>query len=673
MIHRIKSLLLKPGRNKWFFGSAVLFIIGFFVIPVCRFDNPCSTVITDSDGVLLGARVANDGQWRFSAADSVPVKIAMATIAFEDRYFYDHPGINPVSLARAFYWNIRKGKVISGGSTLSMQTVRLFRNGKPRTVLEKQIEIIMTLRLELARSKREILSLYTAHAPYGGNVVGIEAASWRYFGTGSSQLSWAEASLLAVLPNAPSLMHPGRNREALLYKRNRLLQKLFELGWIDHTMLITSLAEKIPDKPNPLPALAPHMLSRIWKAYPGSMIRTTIDRNLQSSVFHIIETHHNRHKFNEIHNAAGIVLEVETGNILAYIGNCGYPSEKQHGNDVDIIQSLRSTGSLLKPLLYSAMMDDGKLLPGSLIADIPINMAGFSPQNFNGDFGGAVAASSALSRSLNVPAVQLLKQYGVDRFHHLIRSLGMKTVDKPASWYGLSLILGGAEGTLEEMTNVYASLSRVLKHYGQSGNYLTNDYREACYTQNTGYVIQDTVAQPEIFNASSIWYTYQSMIEVNRPDEETGWQYFGSSRKIAWKTGTSFGYRDGWAIGTSSEYVVGVWIGNADGEGRPGLTGVALAAPVMFEIFGILPVSDWFAPPQNEMMPAIVCHRSGYLAGPFCDERDSMNIPLAGLKSSVCPFHKLIHLTSDGQNRVTGNCYPVDSMIHKSWFVLPPV
>jgi penicillin-binding protein 1C len=468
-------------------------------------------------------------------------------------------------------------------------------------------------------------------------------------------------------------MHPGRNREALLHKRNRLLQKLFELGWIDHSMLITSLAEKIPDKPNPMPVLAPHMLNRIWKAHPGATIQTTIDRNLQSAVFHIIDKHHNQHKLNEIHNAAAVVLEVETGNILAYIGNCGYPSERLHGNDVDIIQSLRSTGSLLKPLLYSAMMDDGKLLPGSLIADIPINLGGFSPQNFNGDFGGAVPASNALSRSLNVPAVQLLKQYGVDRFHHLIRSLGMNTVDKPASWYGLSLILGGAEGTLEEMTNVYASLSRVLKHYGQSGNYLTNDYREVCFIQKADTIAQHPMPQAEIFNASSIWYTYQSMIEVNRPDEETGWQYFGSSRKIAWKTGTSFGYRDGWAIGTSSEYVVGVWIGNADGEGRPGLTGVALAAPVMFEIFSVLPVSDWFAPPVDEMIPAVVCHKSGYLAGPYCDEKDSMNIPLAGLKSSVCPFHKWIHLSTDGQNRVTGNCYPVDRMIHKSWFVLPPV
>jgi penicillin-binding protein 1C len=249
----------------------------------------------------------------------------------------------------------------------------------------------------------------------------------------------------------------------------------------------------------------------------------------------------------------------------------------------------------------------------------------------------------------------------------------MQTMNMPAEHYGLSLILGGAEGTLLEMTNIYASLSRVLVHYGHRGAYFSGEYHKANFDFTVNSAARQMSPQAEIFNASSIWYTYQAMVEVNRPDEETGWQSFGSSRKIAWKTGTSFGYRDGWAIGTSPEYVVGVWFGNADGEGRPGLTGVATAAPLMFDIFGLLPGREWFAAPVDELLSASLCKASGYLAGPNCPEPDDVKIPLKGLRSPACPFHKVVHLTADRRHRVTSDCYPVGSMIHTSWFVLPPV
>ena len=637
------------------------------------FNDPVSTVILDKSGNLLGARVADDGQWRFPASDSVAEKVKKATLAFEDRYFYSHPGINPVSIVRALILNLRAGKVISGGSTITMQTIRLSRKGKPRSIWEKGIEMIMATRLELGRSKEEILALYTSHAPYGGNVVGIEAAAWRYFAASSKNLSWAEATTLAVLPNSPALVHPGKNREILLQKRNRLLIRLNKLGWIDNTTLQASMAERIPEKPMYMPRLAPHLLDRFCRKYPGEIITTTLDASLQAQVAQLVETQHNKLRYNEIHNAAAIILEVKTGNVLAYVGNCGYPNERTHANDVDIILSPRSTGSLLKPLLFAAMLDDGKLLPGSLVADIPINLAGFAPQNFNGQFEGALPAGRALSRSLNVPAVQMLKQYGVERFHHLIRALGMKTVNQSAGHYGLSLILGGAEGTLEEMSNIYASLSRVLNHYEQTGLYYTEDYRLPNYVMNNFLTNKKGNQQASLFSASSIWYTYQAMIEVNRPEEEAGWQHFDSSRKIAWKTGTSFGYRDGWAIGTSADYVVGVWVGNADGEGRPGLTGIAAAAPLLFNIFGLLPASDKFLPPADELIPAVVCKASGYLAGPYCIGRDTVKIPITGIKSPVCPFHRLVHLSADQKNRVTSDCYPVDSMNHVSWFVLPPI
>lgn len=661
------------ARRKLILIPVFLFLLYILAVPECRFSDPYSTVVTDRNGFLLGARVASDGQWRFPPSGSVPEKLRVTTLVFEDRYFRYHPGINPVSMVRALIWNIREGRIVSGGSTITMQTVRLFRKGRPRTIVEKLVEMVMATRLELEKSKSAILAMYISHAPYGGNIVGAEAAAWRYFGTGTDKLSWAEAATLAVLPNSPSLIHPGKNRDLLQKKRDRLLRRMFELGYIDELTLETSNAEKIPDKPVPMPVLAPHLLNRVFKNKPGTLCHSTLDFHLQQEVINIVEKHHKRLQYNEIHNAAAIVLEAETGKILAYVGNCGYPDEQDHGNSVDIVQANRSTGSLLKPLLFAAMVDDGKILPESLVPDIPVNLEGFSPRNFDGLFEGAVPASRALARSLNVPAVEMLKSYGVERFRHLLVSLGMHTLNKPADYYGLSLILGGAEGTLEEMTNIYVSLSRVLNHYGESQTYFTNEYRQAVFTETEQSPERIPARQPEILSASSIWCAFQAMIEVNRPEEETGWQYFGSSRKIAWKTGTSFGYRDGWAIGISSSHVVGVWIGNADGEGRPGLTGIAAAAPVMFDIFGLLPDVPWFKKPVDEFVPAGICRTGGYLAGPDCPDADTTDVPFTGLKVRACPFHKLVHLSADEKYRVTGDCYPIDSMKHVSWFVLPPI
>lgn len=654
---------------------SILFVLLVYIlfVPVCRFNDPCSTVITDNYGQLLGARVAADGQWRFPEADTVPYKIRKATLAFEDRYFYFHPGINAVSVIRALIINVKAGKVLSGGSTITMQTIRLFRKNKPRTIPEKLLEMIASTRLEITKSKEAILAMYTSHAPYGGNTVGVEAASWRYFGTSSDRLSWAEAATLAVLPNSPSLVHPGRNRNTLLEKRNRLLKKMHTLGWIDELTLTTSMAEPIPDEPMPMPVLAPHLLNRIHNALPEKTTRTSIDLVMQSTVLQIVDKHHQVLKANQIHNIAALVIEVETGKVKAYVGNCGYPLERNHANEVDVVSARRSTGSLLKPLLYAAMIDDARLLPGSLITDIPVNLGGFSPQNFDKSFQGALPARQALSQSLNVPAVQLLKQFSVDRFAHLLRDLGMKTLSKPADHYGLSLILGGAEGSLEEMTNIYASLSRVLNHYGSSGKYYSNDYRPVGLSADEKLLNPVEIMQPEHLSASAIWSAYEAMREVNRPETETGWQYFRSSRKIAWKTGTSFGYRDGWAIGTNPQYVVGVWTGNADGEGRPGLTGISCAAPILFEIFGSLPAHSWFLPPTDELPRAVVCRASGFISGQYCPDPDTIAVPFKGLKSSICPYHQLVHLSADQQFRVNSNCYPVDEMEHVSWFVLPPV
>jgi penicillin-binding protein 1C len=319
------------------------------------------------------------------------------------------------------------------------------------------------------------------------------------------------------------------------------------------------------------------------------------------------------------------------------------------------------------------MLDDGKILPNSLVADIPINLSGFAPQNFNGQYEGVVPASQALSRSLNIPAVEMLREYGTDRFHQLLKSMGISTLTHSSEHYGLSLILGGAEATLEELTGLYASFSRVLNHYAANGLYFTNDFRPLNVLRGKTIPPEKGREEPPRVSAGALWFTYAAMNEVNRPEEESGWKYFGSASKIAWKTGTSFGYRDGWAIGTSPRYVTGVWIGNADGEGRPGLTGISAAAPLLFELFGILPGSGWFKEPADELASVLTCHQSGFLAGPNCDQRDSVPVPLSGLHAPVCPFHRIVQLSADSKFRINRDCMGEEGLVQSSWFVLPPV
>jgi penicillin-binding protein 1C len=649
--------------------TTVLFLVS--LLPVRLFDDPVSTVLVDRNGVLLAARVAADGQWRFPQGP-VPEKLKKATLAFEDRYFYFHPGVNPVSLIRALAANIRERRIVRGGSTLTMQTIRLSRKGS-RTVKEKLLEIAHALWLERHAGKNEILALYLSHAPYGGNVVGAETASWRYFGTTADNLSWGEAATLAVLPNSPSLIHPGRNRQMLRQKRNRLLGRMRSIGWIDSVTWQTAVQEKLPDEPFRMPRLAPHLLGRMANEAPGNLIHSTIDAGLQEKAIHIVNRYHKNLEYNQIHNIAALIIEVNTGNVLVYIGNSEATAGEVHGNEVDLVRATRSTGSVLKPILYAAMLDDGKILPQSLVPDIPVNLSGFAPQNFNGQYEGAVPADHALSRSLNVPAVEMLREYGTERFLQLLRSMGIRTLNRTADHYGLSLILGGAEASLEDMTNLYAGLSRELNRFAKEGRYDEGDIRPVNLV--AGQILQQGKGREEAewLSAAAVWFAYRAMNEVGRPDEEAGWRAFASSGRIAWKTGTSFGYRDGWAIGTSPRYVVGVWAGNADGEGRPGLTGIATAAPVMFALFGILPSSPWFEKPAEELVPAAVCHESGYLAGPLCPDTDTIAIPVTGVRSPACPYHRTVHLSSDGRYRVNSNCCSVDSMIHPAWFILPPV
>ncbi|WP_195439956.1 penicillin-binding protein 1C [Bacteroides thetaiotaomicron] len=628
-----------------------------FCLPRHLFHVPYSTVVTDRNEELLGARIASDGQWRFPPRNTTPEKIKECLITFEDKHFYHHWGVDPFAIGRAFYQNVKNKRIVSGGSTLTMQTIRLARN-ESRTFREKLIEMIWATRLEFRASKEEILSMYISHAPFGGNVVGLDAAAWRYFGHSADDLSWAESAMLAVLPNAPAMIHLSKGRKTLLDKRNRLLKQLLEKKTIDSSTYELAISEPLPDEPHALPHIAPYLVSRFYQERNGEYSRSTINKGIQTQVEDLAERWSNEFGRSDIRNLAILVIDIPSNQVVAYCGNVHF-DRKQGGNQVDVIQAPRSTGSILKPFLYYAMLQEGSLLPDMLLPDVPVNINGFTPQNFSMQFEGAVPASEALARSLNIPAVTMLQRYGVPKFHSFLQQIGLKTINRSSSHYGLSLILGGAEATLWDVTNAYAMMGRSLLQLPQ---------RSCSLLLPTSRITEST----DPFQPGAVWQTFDALKEVNRP-EEIDWKSIPSMQTIAWKTGTSYGFRDAWAVGVTPRYAVGVWVGNATGEGKPGLVGAQTAGPVLFDIFNLLPSSSWFTRPAGIFVEAEVCRKSGHLKGRFCDETDTLLVLPAGLRTEACPYHHLVTLSANESQRIYENCANTEPTLRKSWFTLPPV
>ncbi|MDR1930318.1 MAG: penicillin-binding protein 1C, partial [Treponema sp.] len=585
-----------------------------------------------------------------------------ALIEAEDRRFSEHRGIDFPAAARAFLQNSAERRIVSGASTITMQTIRLMRRGKKRTLPEKALEGVLALRLELSYTKDEILALYADNAPFGANVVGLEAASRRWFGRASGDLSWSEAALLAVLPNGPSLIHPGRNRDALGRKRDALLEKLCARGLFDGETLALAKAESLPGEPLPLPDRAPHLLvrkvleaggagafnSRSLPASSGLYGRTTVDYSVQERANTILNRWSALFARRGIMNGACVILDTPSGETLAYVGN----TVNGEAAAVDIAAAPRSSGSLLKPFLYAAMLDGGYLLPSSLVSDIPTRVGSYSPENNSRAYLGVIPADEALARSLNVPAVRNLRQYGVEPFAELLKSLGFTTLFRDPEEYGLPLILGGAEVKLWETARIYAELARTAG--GETGGPLS---------------------------PGAAWLTLEALSSAVRPGEEAPWREYAGSRRIAWKTGTSFGNRDAWAVGVSPAWTVAVWIGNASGEGRAELVSSLSSAPVLFELFSALDSTggprggkngDWFPRPEGALDRIEACGSSGFPAGPDCAEIKYVLAPAGAPSVRPCPYCRRVVLNEGGESRALVRAGSAEPVRELKWFVLPP-
>ncbi len=657
-----KRIKLSKTNKRKLIGLLIVSFIFYWFFPAQLFDVQYSTILNDSEGNLLSAKIAKDGQWRFPQVDSIPEELESCILYFEDEYFYQHPGVNPVSLIRATSQNINAGHTVSGGSTITMQVIRMSRNNPERSYWEKIKEIYLAFRMEWTYSKEEILKLYVSHAPYGGNVVGAEAAAWRYFNRPLDHLSWAEYATLAVLPNAPALIRPGKNNSALKNKRDRLLKKLMENEVIDSSTYSLSLLEELPGRPVDLPSNANHLLEFLSKrGGKGQKIRSTINGQLQKQATESLNVYVKHLQENNVRNACALIVDLEEASIKAYVGNAGFKGA--NAAFVDLIQSRRSSGSILKPFLYANAVEEGQIHTSTLVRDVPVSINGFSPSNFNKRYDGVVPASQALSRSLNIPATNILKEYGLVRFYEQLKRLGFTTIDRSADNYGLTLILGGAEVSLWEVAHTYANQARKL-------NAFFNDDE----TFKTGLKLTDTDVlsnSNDTYDYGTWWLITKALTEVQRPGIEEDWKRFSSSKEVAWKTGTSFGFRDAWAVGYNAKYLVAVWVGNAQGDGRPGLTGVSTAAPLMFELFRYLGPSKWFQKPEADLKTVNLCQNSGFASTPNCPGVKAEVVAKSKLPSP-CPYHQLIHLDSNHQ-QVYRTCYDGGEIIDTSWFILGPI
>ena len=661
----------------------VLGVAFWCLLPDPLFNEPQASILLARDGTLLSAKIAADGQWRFPPSAQVPEKYRRALLAFEDKRFDSHLGIDPLAIARAARLNLQNGRTVSGASTITMQVARLARargsNGEgadraeSRSIARKLVEALLALRLETAFSKHEILALYASNAPFGGNVVGLEAASWRYFGRSPAKLSWAESATLAVLPNSPALVTPGRGRPALLAKRNRLLERLYEARALTALDLKLALAEPLVDAPLPLPNQARHLLETLRSRYPNvHRFETTLDATLQANASQMVRERAAALGREGVYNVAAIVADNRTFEVLAYVGNSTWSTRNERGFAVDIVRRPRSTGSILKPFLYAAMLDGGQILPHTLVPDIPTQYAGYRPENFDRAYRGAVPADVALAQSLNVPAVRSLKEFGVARFYDLMQGMGLSTLTRSPDDYGLTLILGGAEGTLWDITGMYSSLADLARRITPAAPCA---YRELSVLRRATDVASPRgdarAPHASEITPAAAWLTLNALLEAPRPADEAQWKTFASSRKIAWKTGTSWGFRDAWAVGSTSHYTVGVWAGNATGEGRPGLTGATAAAPLMFELHSRLAPAPWFTQPTLGMKQVEVCRDDGFLANSGCESRSEW-IPASSHFDKLSSYHRLVHLDASARFQVDSSCERVANMQHASWFVLPP-
>ena len=643
---------------------AILVVTGLIIVgagwlvrlPSPLFQADYSTVVLDEKGRFLRVFLNKKEQWILPAdQEAIPAKLKQAVLTYEDKRYYQHPGVDPFALGRAIYQNLQEMDRVSGGSTITMQLARL-AGSRERTIKNKLIELVQALQLELRYSKEEILKLYLTHAPYGGNIIGYKTAAYRYFGKSPLELSWGEAATLAVLPNSPGLINPVQDSERLRSKRNRLLQNLYRRELIDQPTYQLAIKEAVPDRQLSFPLAAPQLTARLKSRYQQAVIRTTISRDLQWQIKRIARDYMEAMKERGVNNCAVLLAETETGEVKAYLGSHDFFDQKNAGQ-VDGVQMARSTGSILKPFLYGLAIDQGLIIPASQLKDIPVGYGAYTPYNYSGEFQGMVTAREALLCSLNAPAVSLLDEYGLERFYNFLHKAGISTLFRRPEQYGLPLILGGAEASLWDVASLYRGL----------GNY-------GCFAGLQ--VLKDTAGEGErsLLSPGSAYLVLDILKDLHRPGIEYFWREYASNWKIAWKTGTSYGHRDSWAVGVSPQWTIAVWVGNFDGSENKVLTGLAAAAPLLFRVFDSLEkdyACDWFERPAD-LKKIRVSARTGYRLRNAQQGTIEVDVPASARPLRYSPFERVIYLNQDEGEEVCSLCWERGDIKEVLQVIYPP-
>jgi len=632
---------LKIGLAAAVAGVLVL-LAAVWIAPLpLEITRPSSQVIEARDGTWLRVRTTSDrgGQWRIAVGfDELPEHLVQAVLTFEDRRFWSHPGVDPVALVRAAGQAIWHGRVVSGGSTITMQLARLIEPRR-RTLWAKSVEMFRALQLELRYSKEALLVAYLHVAPYGGNIEGVGAASWFYFGKRVDQLALAEAAALAAIPNAPNQLRPDRGSDRLKARRDDVIARMAAAGVITVADAEDAKRVPVPSRRRRAPALAPHFTERVRRDHPEApRLRTTLDPILQRRVEALLDNHVATVSAHGITNGAVVVLDNETAEVRAYLGSRRFDDASIDGQ-VDGAAASRSPGSTLKPFVYALALERGEIGLGSQLEDVPVEYQDWAPSNFDGRFRGLVSARDALAQSLNIPAVRLDEALQPEGLVALLTRAAVPTFVRRGGTYGLAAVLGGCEIDLLSLAGLYRALAA-------GGQY-----------RRPAFVPSDDADRP-LVSAASAFLISEVLTDVRRPDLPELWRHATSEHRLAWKTGTSYGRRDAWSVGYNKRWTVAVWLGNFDGRPAPELVGVRVAAPLLFSIVRVLPGIDddaWISQPEQVVLRQ-VCSVSGQPASAHCPHTvDELAIESVAPRRR-CRMHVRIDVDDDHRLRLCSRC-----------------
>jgi penicillin-binding protein 1C len=652
--------MMKTIIKSTFFKAFCSLIIGFlifdFIVPF-RANPNYSTIVTSAEGKVLHAFLNKEDKWRMYAELSEITPTLTQTILFkEDRYFYYHLGINPISIVRATARNLLTNRRTSGASTITMQVVRLLQPRK-RTYGNKLIEIFRALQLELHYSKDEILQLYLNLIPYSSNIEGIKSASILYFQKPPQLLSLAEITTLTIIPNRPSSLKLGVKNQYIVQERNKWLRRFQKSKLYKNQIIEDAINEPLTVHRNEAPKLLPHLAIRLKNENADvPIIKTNIKINQQLQIERLVSNYVNRLRTMNIHNAAVMVINNQTMNVESYIGSADF-GNPYDGGQVDGVRAVRSPGSTLKPIVYALAFDKGLIVPQTSINDVLTNFGGFEPENFDRRFNGKVTVEFALANSLNIPAVKVLKELTPSFLIDILQKSNFQTIKKQAKELGLSMVLGGCGTTLEELTRHYATFANNGRF--NNLNYLKNNQK------STGV---------EIISPEAAFLINNILTQITRPDLPNNFDNTYRLPKIAWKTGTSSGKKDAWSIGYNKNYTIGVWIGNFSGEGVPELSGADIATPLLFTIFNAVQYNTsagWFGQTKNVVYRKI-CAESGDLPNDFC-KNQVLDYAIMGVSPTrLCQHLKYVLTNKKGTESYCTQCLPDSGFIRNLYPNISP-